>query len=471
MNMRIVFGLLGSLCLAAPAMALETLTLPPVDPAAVLAAEAEDKGNRWRFAVPIPVLVNPNSHGLWSTLDDGRRQWALRVHSPGATSLNFHFSKFRVPPGGQLELSSSQDRQLIDHTRRGELWTPVLRGDSVELRLTMPAAGSFELALQEVYHGFRGFGAKDTVTKSGECNIDVVCPDGDEWRDEIRSVARYTIGGAFLCSGQMINNTAGDFRPLFLTASHCVQTPAQGPTLVFYWNYETSTCGGTPDGSLDQTTSGGTVLAGSYLATDYGPDFTLIELSQTPPPEFDVYWAGWDNRDYSPEGVATIHHPAGDEKRISFFYGVAEVAAYLEEPGQADLLGQVDTHLRIEDWDVGTTEGGSSGSGLWTIDGRHIVGQLSGGYASCTSATADWYGRMHTNWFGFPGELTSVATHLDPIGSGVETLDGADPDAEDTELSAPARNSTRGGGALPGALLALLASAGLRRQKRQHPAR
>ncbi len=465
MNHRIAWVLAGALGLAAPAQALEHYTLPAVDPAAVLAQDAAaGKNDRWRYAVPVPVQIRTATHGLWSTRDDGSREWALRVQAPGATSLSFHLSTLRLPAGGELELRSAQDVQRLGPAQRGATWTPVLRGDTVDLRLTLPANASHALTIATAFHGFRGFGAKDTVTKSGECNIDVVCPEGDAWGDEIRSVARYSIAGAFLCSGQMVNNTAGDFRPLFLTANHCVQTPAEGPTLTFYWNYETSTCGGTPDGSLDQTTSGGEVLAGSFLATDYGPDFTLIELGETPPAEYGVYWAGWDNRDYAPVGVSTIHHPAGDEKRISFYFGQTEITAYLEEEGQADLLGQVDTHLRIEDWDLGTTEGGSSGSGLWTLDGRHIVGQLSGGFASCTSPTADWYGRMHTNWFGFPGELTSLATHLDPTGSGVEVLDGADP-AAPAAPEAEARAQAAGrSGALGGLALLTLLLLGARRR-------
>ena len=37
------------------------------------------------------------------------------------------------------------------------------------------------------------------------------------------------------------------------------------------------------------------------------------------------------------------------------------------------------THVRLEDWDLGTTEGGSSGSPLFNQDHR-VIGQLHGGY-------------------------------------------------------------------------------------------
>jgi hypothetical protein len=43
----------------------------------------------------------------------------------------------------------------------------------------------------------------------------------------------------------------------------------------------------------------------------------------------------------------------------------------------------------------GVTEGGSSGSALFTSSGRQLIGQLYGGYSSCANPTgADIYGRF-----------------------------------------------------------------------------
>ncbi len=468
-----------SLCCGAAHASL--LALPPVDIEATLAADAAKPGPQpYRFAVPVSVSVTPTSHGVWTTGADGMDSWQLRIQSAGAASLNLGMPVFRLPPGAQLSLHDASGKAVYgpfgpgSATADGQLWTPIIPGDVVELHLQVPSdhRDAVKLQLSRVNHGFRGFGASDEYAqRSGDCNVDVVCPAGDEWRDEIRSVARFSIAGALLCSGQMVNNTAGDFRPYFLTANHCVTAPVLAPTLVFYWNYETSSCGGSPDGSLTQTSSGASFVAGSYGSTDYGPDFTLLELDQTPPDSYGVYWSGWDNRDIAPEGVTTIHHPSGDEKRISHFFGQTEITAYLEEPGQPDLLGQTDTHLRIADWDVGTTEGGSSGSGLWNAEHR-LVGQLSGGYASCTSATADWYGRFHVNWYGLPTPLTSLATYLDPLGTGAEFVDGADPSADASvaragNTMAPAATSGGQGGAFgPMLLLALCFSRRLLRRTR-----
>lgn len=52
-------------------------------------------------------------------------------------------------------------------------------------------------------------------------------------------------------------------------------------------------------------------------------------------------------------------------------------------------------------WDVGLTEGGSSGSGLLcNIGGReYLVGVLSGGNSTCSNLqTQDYYGRLDQAW-------------------------------------------------------------------------
>lgn len=464
--------LLPALAFAAP------LQLPPVDVAAALAADAREPGLKpWRFAVGIPLQVTPQTHGQWTALADGRLRWTLQVEAVDARSLNFGFTRYRLPPSARLWVRSLDDRERhgpydARHNAQGQLWTPVVRASQalIELELLAAEQAGLDLLLSQAGHGFRGFGTRDDAegipSKSGSCNIDVVCSEGDAWRDEIRSVARYTIGGLLLCTGQMVNNSAGDFTPYFLTANHCLTTAAQAPTTVFYWNYETSRCGGTPDGRLDQTQSGAVYLAGSGESSTIGADFTLLQLLSEPDPAFRVYYAGWDARDIAPIGVTGIHHPAGDEKRISVDVDPTFITAYGEAP-DSPLSALRPTHLMIVDWDRGVTEGGSSGSGIWNAE-RRLVGQLSGGASSCEAPDApDWYGRMYSNFNDVPTPLTSLGFWLDPVG-GTAVLDGADPQAPsggDGSGGGPSDAGGGGGGALhPLMLLTLLLA--LRRRAR-----
>ena len=60
---------------------------------------------------------------------------------------------------------------------------------------------------------------------SGACNINVNCPEGATWATEKRSVALIVQGGFAACTGGMVNNTANDGTPYFLTANHCLGNP------------------------------------------------------------------------------------------------------------------------------------------------------------------------------------------------------------------------------------------------------
>lgn len=430
---------------ALPLHAATRLEMPAVDIPAALAKDALKKGPQpFRFAVPIALVVTPASDGRWTTATDGRALWRLEVHSAGATSLNFGFTRYRLPPGAELSIATADGRDQYgpygeDHNALGQLWTPVVRSEHAVIELKVPAAlrKDVELQLGFVNHGFRGFGAKDEYSaKSGSCNIDVVCSDGDDWRKEIRSVAQYTIAGALSCTGTLVNNTAQDLTPYFLTANHCVTAEPEALTTVYYWNFETSTCGGTPNGSKAQTQSGATFLAGSRDAATVGEDFTLMRFSAKPNAAFKVYYSGWDRRNVAPLGVTGIHHPAGDEKRISKDFEQTAISAYGEEPGSPQSMA-TPTHIKVVTWDRGVTEGGSSGSGIWNAEHR-LVGQLSGGGSSCDAPKdPDWYGRMYSNFTNVDTPLTSVKTYLDPTNSGVQTLDGIDPASTPSPAPAP----------------------------------
>ena len=107
---------------------------------------------------------------------------------------------------------------------------------------------------------------------SGACNINVNCPEGDDWQVENQSVALIVSGGFAACSGAMVNNTANDGTPYFLTANHCLGSPN---SWTYYFNHESATCSGST-GPTNNSISGGTLLV-----ADGGSDVALIELSST----------------------------------------------------------------------------------------------------------------------------------------------------------------------------------------------
>ena len=401
--------------------ALPVHPAPRVDLAAVAIEdrEREAAGQAPRFALPHAVDITPATDGVWEQADRDMLVWRLRVISPGAVSLNFGFAEFDMPQGGRLSVYSSDLVQIVrpftarDNAAHGELWTPVVLSDDAVIEVTLPADAqdALELKLTSINVGYRGFG-EGIAPASGSCNVDVVCSEGDGWQNEIPSVAAISIGGSLYCSGFMVNNTAQDRTPYFMTARHCNISGSNAASLVVYWNYQTSSCGGPRDGQLNQ------FQTGAFYRSSYSPsDVTLVELDESPDPAWGVTFAGWDRSGADATSAVAIHQPSGDEKAISFENNPTTMTSYLGTASPGD-----GTHVRVADWDIGTTEPGSSGSPLFNQDHR-VVGQLHGGYAACGNDSSDWYGRFDLSWTGGGTSSTRLQNWLDPLNTGQMALD------------------------------------------------
>jgi hypothetical protein len=381
-----------------------------------------------RFAVPDDVEITPETHGTWEVLADGGRLWRLRIASPNATDLNFGFSRFRLPEGATLVLVSEDHGDSTGpygaeaNREHGELWTPPLPGDRAIVELYVPANPIFEpeLELGRIGRGYRNlFGKADGTTKQATCNVDAVCPEGDDWRAQIQSVARVTVGGQILCSGTMIMDAEQSFRPYFLTAHHCEIDENNDQSVVTVWNYQSPVCGNLGGGSAIQSLSGSTLRA---RRADV--DFALVELEETPPDEFHVFWSGWDRREsHTPQGSMTIHHPYGDEKALSLNDDPLTLTGHCDPP--PDVTPTVGTHFQVYDYEAGTTEAGSSGGGLWDSGTGLYVGHLTGGNPTpCASVMRDCFGRFARAWDGDDASQR-LRDWLDPQGTGAETVTGA----------------------------------------------
>ena len=78
------------------------------------------------------------------------------------------------------------------------------------------------LHLSSIIHDYTDilnyYGTHDSNSRE-DCNINVICSEGDDWRDQINGVVRVSMGGG-LCSASLINNTLNDRTPYILFADH-----------------------------------------------------------------------------------------------------------------------------------------------------------------------------------------------------------------------------------------------------------
>lgn len=378
---------------------------------------SEKLGEAPRFAVERHVNISPENQSAWSKEGDTWK-WRVNVKAAQAVSLNFAFTEFKMSKNSKLSIYSADFSERIrdfgaaDNNIHNELWTPVILANNVMIELSAPQEeiDQIRLRLTQVNQGYRTFA--QTTEKSGSCNVDVVCSEGDDWRSEMNSVAVISTGGTAFCTGFLVNNTSNDKTPYFMTAKHCRISSYNAASLVTYWNYQASSCGGDRDGSRESFNTGSEYISGSAKS-----DFVLVKLLSEPAPEANATFAGFDARDLDASSAVAIHHPNTDEKSISFEYDPTTTTSYLSEGVPGDT-----THIRVHNWDVGTTEPGSSGSPLFNQEKR-VIGQLHGGYASCRSKTSDWYGRIHTSWEGDGTPDTRLKDWLDPENTGVLITD------------------------------------------------
>jgi hypothetical protein len=430
-----------------PLATVASLQLPALNIARLRATDRQRPADApLRFAEPARVQITPGNSGTWERGANATAVWRLHITAPNALSINLGFGRYHMPANSRLFVYTPDYRSVLgpytaaDNASHGQLWTPILPGASVVLELSGPAAeiAQIDLELSAVNQGYTAFGLPRTnAPDSGSCNVDVICPEGDIWQPEIRSVAVYTVMGMYSCTGALINNTAQDHKPLFLTAYHCVSDQSRAASVVTYWNYQSLICRtGLPSNGDGPASLPSQALSGSSLRSKLpASDFALLELDDAVPGSFNAHWAGWDRRAVEFPAVVTIHHPQGHEKRISLENDPTTTTSHGQEaiPGDG-------THLRITDWDVGTTEGGSSGSPLFSPE-HHIVGQLHGGYAYCDNALSDWYGRLSYSWAGGGTATTRLSDWLDPLDAGVLMLDGLDAPPDFSLDVAPAAGS------------------------------
>ncbi len=394
----------------------------------------ENKVGGMRFAKQFTVDLTPENSGESFVNPDSSMVWKFVVKSDSAYSINLFFSQFHLAALDTVFVYNTDKTRIISLTEKNNLKSGVLPlqpvdGDelTIEYRRSSVLSPDRKLKLGQINHAYRNLRGLPLPLLSTEdiCSAHTSCvPEIAQLK---QSVCLLIINGNVLCSGTLVNNTAQNGKPYVLTSAHCLGENdndatriSRVPSIVAFFNYEAPNCTPSVKGSFEFTIGGATLKA---MASDM--DMLLVELSSMPPKDFRPYYAGWNTATSPLPPFRGIHHPFGTVKRMA-----QENEAIFTYSLSGSLIN---SHWRVARWDIGTTQPGSSGSGLFDKDGL-LVGALTGGNSVCASPINDYYYRINKAWSYYSASDKQLKAWLDPINSGTTSMNGFNPYGNDSAM-------------------------------------
>jgi hypothetical protein len=323
------------------------------------------------------VAVSPKTRAQKFVNRDGSEIIVLIIKSSGASGIGVHFRNFALTGGEEVYVYGPAADSIIfgPYTNKGpwgsgEFWSGTLVGDTAVIEFHTRAdenGKGFEIF--EVSHIFPKL---DLRLRSDQpdvlnCELDASCY-GEIQKNAVARIT-YNDNGPFVCTGTLLNDSAQDEIPYFLTANHCVATQTVAQTVEVYWFYQTTSCNSGVLRSDWVHQFGGANL----LATQSSNDFSLLRLVNNAPAG--AWFSGWTSGIQSTgTAVFGLHHPDG--------FIPPAINSYLRRAGGTITSTNANCFELVNgyraDWTSGTTEPGSSGSGLWNSSG-YLVGVLSCG--------------------------------------------------------------------------------------------
>jgi len=361
----------------------------------------------------------------WQPTADGGRAAQVVVTSPGAAALRLAMSIAATDPDVVIRMQGDAPNakpmgpvpaNVIAEavSKMGEWWSPVLEGARATIEIAVGPGvdiGKLTLRLTRVSHLTR---AGAMLSPSALARINDVGDSGaceKDWHCEVPTAALVNAakavgkmvfteldGNSFLCTGTLLNDSIASQTPYFFTADHCIDTNFAALSLNVYWFFDSVGCSTGPGDDSSQTLSDGYVLqqgGSTLLGRSVAQDWALVRLNQPPPSN--VVFSAWNSTAINTGPVIDLHHPAGDLTKFSSgdMNGYAHVVIDNEDTGDPQINDQLVEVL----WSKGVTEGGSSGSGLLTLNTGggfyELRGGLTGGRSSCNAPSEpDYFTRM-----------------------------------------------------------------------------
>ncbi len=390
-----------------------------------------EKNGKFIVGKNFSVDYTPENSGTTFITDEGQFVWRLGIYSPDAAAIGFVFSEFEIPEEGKLFIYNPNQTNIlgaftsINNNSNKILPISPLSGDSIIIEYQEPWKSKLQARLKigKVSHNTLDIAAKN-VLGTGTFGASEACSTHAAFVEKAKDIRRaacllYVTGNTYtwLGSGTLINNSEG--KPYLLTAAHNVDETDCEKTIISYFNYEVPAIDSLIRGSQEFTLGGATLIARAFNI-----DFALLELTQMPPVDYRPYLAGWNRETTVPAPLMGVQHPEGDIKRVSFENDVPVSTTYPYEDLKETVL--TDSHWKINKWNKGTTEPGSSGSALFDNDNL-IVGGLTGGESECSNPILDYYFRLNKAWDYYTLSTKQLKCWLDSENSDVTKMEGKDP--------------------------------------------
>lgn len=207
--------------------------------------------------------LNINSVGTWENLANGDRLWRYHIVCPNAFSVNFVFENMDLAENSSLSFYNENNESLIGplnsriNRKHGVFSSHTIDGQSVFIELYEPLKdyNKNQFTLSKIVYGYKEIPTPQPLPKllqfqsSHSCNEDVNCSEGDDFCREKYSVAVVVSKVQnpddslwHFASGALINNTALDYKPYFLTAEHVTPLQSILDQWAFKFGYMTESC-------------------------------------------------------------------------------------------------------------------------------------------------------------------------------------------------------------------------------------
>ncbi|MBK8807118.1 MAG: hypothetical protein IPO21_10925 [Bacteroidales bacterium] len=108
------------------------------------------------------------------------------------------------------------------------------------------------------------------------------------------------------------------------------------------------------------------------------------------------------------QAVQHVYTTPEATKKISVENNIVTQGSFTEKTYIAN------NHWLVSKWDIGTTENGSSGGGLFRNDNHLLIGTLTGGEATCTKPINDYFAQFYKYWNAYPDSTMQLKHWLSP---------------------------------------------------------